>query len=221
MQRGCNLSAFVSALNLIPTSYGTLSVCGFGTSVTEKSYRVTKIGLNIPTGVEYARILVSHPPSSKLEFINDFSDFSFDVDIPLGADAVFRFLDAISDSHSEPLVQEPEFGHVLCGPLPRLSKSIKDVSLASIRLHFPLERKIVLSFFPQQHIGDSTSYRFSISCFLLQEENMATLNGKLMLLRDPNFDSEKVPEGCGLGKSLRKDRKKDVAIPDFAVVTTV
>ena len=121
-QRGCNRSAFVSALNLIPTSYGTLSVCGFGASITEKSYRVTKIGLSIPTGVEYARVLVSHPPSSKLEFINDFSDFSFDVDIPLGADAVFRFLDTISDSHSEPLVQEPEFGHLLCSPLPKVVK---------------------------------------------------------------------------------------------------
>ena len=50
---------------------------------------------------------------------------------------------------------------------------------------------------------------------------MATLNGKLLLHRNPNSDSEKVPEGCGLGKSLRKDHKKDVAILDFAVVTTV
>ena len=140
-QRSYIRADFASALDLTPTSFETLSVCGFGGTVTEKRYGVTKIGLATPAGVEYVNVLVtdeivqplsqhfsfdikSHPRLQNLNLANDFSDSSFVVDILLGADTAFRFLGTVSDSHSIPLIQESKFGHVLSGPMLRSSEAI-------------------------------------------------------------------------------------------------
>ena len=145
-QRSYIRTAFASDLNAIPTSYETLSVCSFGGSVTEKTYGITQIGLETPTGIENVSLLVtdeivqplsqqyysavkSDPRLYDLHLANDYSDSSFVVDILLGADAAFRFLGNISDPHSEPIIQESKFGHVLSGPLPKLSKLNKDTSI--------------------------------------------------------------------------------------------
>ena len=135
-QRSYIRADFASALDLTPTSFETLSVCGFGGTVTEKRYGVTNIELATPTGVEYVNVLVtdeivqplsqhfsfdikSHPRLQNLNLANDFSDSSFVVDILLGADTAFRFLGTVSDSHSIPLIQESKFRHVLSGPMLR------------------------------------------------------------------------------------------------------
>ena len=147
-QRSYIRADFAAALDLTPKSFETLSVCGFGGTVTEKNYGVTKIGLATPFGIEYVTVLVtdeivqplnqhfsykikSHPRLQKLNLANDFSDSSFIVDILLGADAAFRFLGTVSDPHSVPLIQESKFGHILSGPLLTPSESI-DISSNNI-----------------------------------------------------------------------------------------
>ena len=101
-------------MNVVRTSYETLSVCSFGGSVTEKTYGVTKIWLEIPTGVEYVSLLVTEeivqplnqqyysdlkadPRLYDLHLANVYSDTSFVIDILLGADVAFRFLGSISN----------------------------------------------------------------------------------------------------------------------------
>ena len=65
-----------------------------------------------------------------LHLADDYSDHSFIVDILLGAEAAFRFLGNLSDSQSEPVIQESRFGHVLSGPLSKLSQLTKDTSIS-------------------------------------------------------------------------------------------
>jgi len=59
-QRSYIRTAFASALNVVPTSYETLSVCCFGASMTGKSFGVTTIVLEVPTGDEYVSLLVTN-----------------------------------------------------------------------------------------------------------------------------------------------------------------
>ena len=99
-QRSYIRADFASALDLTPTAFEALSVRDFGGTVTEKRYRVTKIGLATPAGVECVNVLVtdeivqplsqhfsfdikSHPRLQNLNLANDFSDSSFVVDILL------------------------------------------------------------------------------------------------------------------------------------------
>ena len=101
LQRSYIRTAFASALNVVPTSYKTLSVCSFGGSVTEKTYGLTKIGLETPNGVEYVSLLVTDeivqplhqqhysdlkadPRLYNLHLAKDYSDTSFFVNILLG-----------------------------------------------------------------------------------------------------------------------------------------
>ena len=147
-------TTFASALNVVPTSYETLSVCSFGGSVTEKSYGVTKIGLETPTGVEYVSLLVTDeiiqpvnqqyyldlkavPRLYDLHLANDYSDTSFVIDILLGADVAFRFLGSISNVQSKPIVLESKFRYVLSGPLPGSSESGKDSSISTHEMSTP------------------------------------------------------------------------------------
>ena len=133
-------TTFASALNVVPTSYETLSVCSFRGSVTEKSYGVTKIGLETPNGVEYVSLLVTDeivqplnqqyyldlkavPRLYDLHLANDYSDTFFVIDILLGADVAFRFFGSISNVQSKPIVLESKFRYVFSGPLPGLSES--------------------------------------------------------------------------------------------------
>ena len=65
---------FAFVLDLTPTSFETLSVCGFGGAVTEKWYGVTKIGLATPAGREYVTVLVTDEIIQPLR-----QHFSFDM----------------------------------------------------------------------------------------------------------------------------------------------
>ena len=153
-QRSYIRIAFASALNVVPTSYETLSVCSFGGSVTEKTYGVNKIKLETPTGVEYVSLLVTDeivqplnqqyysdlkvdPRLYDLHLVNDYSDTSFVVDILLEADVAFRFLGSISNVQSKSIIQESKFGYVLSGPLPGFSESGKDSSIPTHEMSTP------------------------------------------------------------------------------------
>ena len=74
------------------------------------------------TEVSLLADLKSYPRFRNLPLANDYKDNSFTVDILLGADAAYRFLDNVSQENSHPLIQESKFGYVLSGPLQLNSK---------------------------------------------------------------------------------------------------
>ena len=158
-QRSYVPTAFATQLDLAPKKYEFLSVYGFGGKVLERSYGVTDIGLETPTGIENVRVLItdeivqplqqhcsqdlqSHPRFRDLPLANDFTDNSFTVDILLGADAAYRFLGNVSPASSHPVVQDSKFGYILSGPLflnskPPYESEPKDldISLNTVNVH--------------------------------------------------------------------------------------
>ena len=146
-------------LDLAPKKCEILSVHWFGGKVSKRSYGVTEIGLETPTGIENVCVfatdkivrplqhcfqdLQSHPHFRDLPLANDIKDNSFTVDILLGADAAYRFLGNVSPASSHPIVQDSKFGYVLPSPLlfnskPHYESEPKDldISLHTVSLHF-------------------------------------------------------------------------------------
>ncbi len=67
------------------------------------------------------------PVSRNSKFTNNFNDERFQVDILVGADAVYHFLGAIDNRFKEPFIQHSKFGAIVSGPLPEpISETISE-----------------------------------------------------------------------------------------------